>query len=137
MRNRQLHGAVAATCQNRERHEEWTLDVGGAADHGEPVNILALQEVGHRVEAQFEPLSPCRLPGGKTVHAWLAQADLDLSDLRSNLFEMEWPPHSGRMQSFPEVDQAAYVAPDAARLKIHRGQRPIIEEAILRLTSPA
>jgi predicted NUDIX family NTP pyrophosphohydrolase len=118
----------------------WSIPKG-LAEPDEDLLAAALreteEEVGHRVEAQFEPLSPCRLPGGKTVHAWLAQADLDLSDLRSNLFEMEWPPHSGRMQSFPEVDQAAYVAPDAARLKIHRGQRPIIEEAILRLTSPA
>jgi predicted NUDIX family NTP pyrophosphohydrolase len=66
------------------------------------------EELGMAVEGPFTPLSPCKLPGGKWVHAWLAQADLDLSALRSNLFELEWPPRSGRMQSFPEVDQEAF-----------------------------
>lgn len=78
-------------------------------------------------------LDPCRLPGGKWVHAWLAEADLDLSGLNSNLFEMEWPPRSGRRQAFPEVDQAAYFAAEDALVKIHRGQQPIVQDALRRL----
>lgn len=91
------------------------------------------EELGLTVVGEFEPLTPCRLPGGKRVHAWLIRADLDLSELRSNLFEIEWPPRSGRAQAFPEVDQAAYFPADAALEKIHRGQRPILEEALARI----
>lgn len=71
------------------------------------------------------------------MHAWLAEADLDLADLRSNLFELEWPPRSGRTQAFPEVDQAAYFARDAALLKAHKGQRPLVAEAFERIGGEA
>jgi predicted NUDIX family NTP pyrophosphohydrolase len=91
------------------------------------------EELGQPISGDAQPLSPCRTPGGKVVQAWLVEADLDLSELRSNLFEMEWPPRSGRMQAFPEVDQAAYFAADVALTKIHKGQRPILHEAIARL----
>jgi predicted NUDIX family NTP pyrophosphohydrolase len=93
------------------------------------------EELGQPIAGDPQPLTPCRTPGGKLVVAWLVEADLDLADLRSNLFEMEWPRGSGRMRSFPEVDRAAYLPIEAARWKIHRGQRPILEEAIARLGS--
>lgn len=95
------------------------------------------EELGLMVEAPCAPLSPCRLPAGKMLHAWLAEADLDLSQLRSNLFEIEWPPKSGRTQAFPEVDRAAYVPPEAALIKIHRGQRPILVAALQRIAEAA
>lgn len=117
----------------------WSIPKG-LADPGEDLLAAArretLEELGLEAPGPFEALPPCRLPGGKTVHAWLTQADLDLSALRSNLFEMEWPPRSGRTQAFPEVDQAAYVLAAAALVKVHRGQRPIIEEALRRLRDP-
>jgi len=93
------------------------------------------EELGQPITGDPEPLSPCRTPGGKLIVAWLVEADLDLAELRSNLFEMEWPRGSGRMRSFPEVDRAAYLAIEDARWKIHRGQRPILEEALARLGS--
>jgi predicted NUDIX family NTP pyrophosphohydrolase len=91
------------------------------------------EELGIEVEGPFAPLAPARQPGGKVVHAWLVEADLDLSDLRSNLFELEWPPRSGRTQAFPEVDQAAYVPAEAALVKAHKGQRPILMEALRKI----
>ena len=114
----------------------WSIPKG-LANAGEDLLAAArrefLEELGSPVEGAFEALSPCRLPGGKLVHAWLVEADLDLSDLRSNLFEMEWPPRSGRLQAFPEVDEAAYAPAEAALEKIHRGQRPILVEALRRI----
>jgi predicted NUDIX family NTP pyrophosphohydrolase len=111
----------------------WSIPKG-LADEGEDLLTAArrefAEELGAPVEGAFRPLTPCKLPGGKVVHAWLVEADLDLSELRSNLFEIEWPPRSGRMQAFPEVDQAAYVAPEAALRRIHKGQRPIVLEAL-------
>ena len=78
-------------------------------------------------------LTPCPTPGGKLILAWLVEADLDLTALRSNAFEIEWPPRSGRRASFPEVDRAAYFDPATALWKIHKGQRPILSEAAARL----
>ncbi|MBS0359847.1 MAG: NUDIX hydrolase, partial [Proteobacteria bacterium] len=76
---------------------------------------------------------PCRTASGKTICAFLVEADLEVGEVRSNLFEMEWPPRSGRRASFPEVDRAQWFDPETALWKIHKGQRPILSEAILRL----
>ena len=91
------------------------------------------EELGQPVAGDPTPLTACPTPGGKLILAWLVQADLDLTGLRSNEFEMEWPPRSGRRASFPEVDRAAYFDAATAVRKIHKGQRPILSEAVLRL----
>jgi predicted NUDIX family NTP pyrophosphohydrolase len=114
----------------------WSIPKG-LAEPGEDLLTAArrefAEELGLTVEGPFVPLSPCRLPGGKLVHAWLVQADLDLAALRSNVFEIEWPPKSGRTQAFPEVDRAGYFAAEEALWKVHRGQRPILVEALARI----
>ena len=116
----------------------WSIPKG-LAEPGEDLLAAARrefqEELGVMVEGELSPLTPCRLPGGKLVHAWLVEADLDLSELRSNLFELEWPPSSGRIQAFPEIDQAAYVPAAAALEKVHKGQRPIILEALKRIAA--
>jgi predicted NUDIX family NTP pyrophosphohydrolase len=94
------------------------------------------EELGQPIDGPAERLSPCRTPGGKLIQPWLVEADLDMTSLRSNLFEMEWPRGSGQVKSFPEIDRAAYFPAEAALGKIHRGQRPILEEAIGRLAQP-
>ena len=78
---------------------------------------------GDRVE--LEPVHP---PGGKTVLAWAVRGEFDPSDLRSNDFEMEWPPRSGRMARFPEIDRAAWFPIDVAETKIHEGQTPLLAQ---------
>ena len=87
------------------------------------------EETGLAAPEPVRPLTPCRQPGGKVVLAWLAEADLDLTGFQSGLFEMQWPPRSGRTAEFPEVDRIAYFALTEALTKIHRGQKPILEEA--------
>ena len=72
-------------------------------------------------------------PGRKRVRAFAIEGDCDVSALKSNTFEMEWPPKSGRRQSFPEVDRADWFAPEQAREKILIGQRPLIERLLERL----
>jgi predicted NUDIX family NTP pyrophosphohydrolase len=62
----------------------------------------------------------------KTVHAFVAEGDVDPAHVRPNLFEMEWPPRSGRMQSFPEVDRAEWFSPPTARRKILPAQSEFI-----------
>jgi predicted NUDIX family NTP pyrophosphohydrolase len=103
---------------------------------GEGEEILAAarrefeEEVGQTVEGDFQPLAPLRQKSGKVVHAWTVEADLDLDSFRSNQFEMEWPPHSGRTQAFPEIDRVGWFGPDEALRKILPGQARFIREAI-------
>ncbi|HEY3949206.1 NUDIX domain-containing protein [Phenylobacterium sp.] len=91
------------------------------------------EEVGQAVDGEGQPLTPCKTAAGKTVIAFLVQADLDVNLVRSNSFQMEWPPRSGRMASFPEVDRAQWFDPKTALWKVHKGQRPILSEAISQL----
>ncbi len=95
------------------------------------------EEVGQRVEGDFKPLTPLKQKGGKVVHAWMVEADVDLDGFRSNPFEMEWPPRSGRIQAFPEIDRVSWFGPDEALLKILPGQAGFIREAAAKLDSEA
>lgn len=87
------------------------------------------EELGLEVDGQPVPLAPVTA-SGKTVQAWLIEADLDVSQVVSNTFELEWPPRSGLRRTFPEVDRAGWFDAAAAVLKIHKGQRPILAQAI-------
>ena len=73
------------------------------------------------------PLGEIRQAGGKIVTAWAQEGDLDVTDVRSNTFEMEWPPRSGRMQEIPEVDRAEWFSIEDARAKLNRGQLPFLD----------
>ena len=95
------------------------------------------EETGLVAAGDVVPLAPQRQKSGKVVHAFALEADFDLTNFTSNLFEMEWPPRSGRMQSFPEVDRIAWFGLAAARKKILPGQRPFIEELVERLAREA
>ena len=114
----------------------WSIPKG-LVDEGEESWAAAqrefAEELGQPIAGAAEPLSPCRTPGGKLILAWLVEADLDVTTLRSNSFEMEWPPRSGLRATFPEVDRAAWFDGPAALRKIHKGQQPILREAIARL----
>ena len=74
----------------------------------------------------FRDLGSVSQPG-KLVTAWAAEADFDAAGAVSDTFELEWPPRSGRMQSFPEIDRAGWFTAEVARVKLARGQRPFID----------
>lgn len=93
-------------CARREFHEETGLSADGA----------------------LIPLSPVKQKSGKTVHAFALQADFDTTACRSNYFEVEWPPRSGKRKRFPEVDRVAYFDLDTALTKILAYQRPFVTE---------
>src|SRR2546421_1467255 len=74
------------------------------------------EELGHPPpDGQLTPLGSVRQAGGKVVHAWAAPGDLDISQMKSVTFAMEWPPKSGRMEDFPEVDKAEWFGLAEAR----------------------
>jgi predicted NUDIX family NTP pyrophosphohydrolase len=64
---------------------------------------------------------------------FIGESDFDAADVRSNLFEIEWPPRSGRRQSFPELDSAGWFTPDEARERLVKGQRPAVDALVRRL----
>ena len=88
------------------------------------------EEVGAVPEGAFVDLGEVVQGGGKRVRAFALESDFDVSRLRSNTFELEWPPKSGRRHTFPEVDRAEWFTPEVARRKILAGQRPFIERLL-------
>jgi predicted NUDIX family NTP pyrophosphohydrolase len=109
----------------------WSLPKGEFEDGEEPAAAALREfeeETGHRVAGDMVPLDPSRQRGGKIVHAWAMPGDVDASDIRSNLFSMEWPPRSGRQREFPEVDRAGWFTLEQARGKINPGQRSLLDQ---------
>jgi len=86
------------------------------------------EETGLPIDGEFIALTPLRQPGGKLVHAWAVNGEIDPSCVKSNTFSMEWPPRSGMQQQFPEVDRAQWFAIPEAVEKLLPGQRGFLEE---------
>lgn len=104
----------------------WTIPKGEVAP-GEDLLSRAQsefeEELGIRPSGDWIPLGYVKQKGGKTVHAWAFEGDLPESfTLKSNFFEMEWPPHSGEIKRFPEIDKAAFFPEELARKKINPAQ---------------
>jgi len=112
----------------------------GEAESGDDLLAVALrefeEETGMQPAADMNTLlslGPVKQKGGKLVHVWALQGDLDTTLIRSNTFEMEWPPRSGKTRSFPEVDKAAWHSIPEARQKILAGQLPLIDRLVAAL----
>jgi len=94
------------------------------------------EETGVALGSALAPLGDFRQPDGKIVTAFAAEGDIDAAAVRSNTFTMEWPPRSGRMAEFPEVDRAGWFDQTTAPLKILKGQRPILDALRKHLNRP-
>jgi predicted NUDIX family NTP pyrophosphohydrolase len=108
----------------------WSIPKGEYADH-EDAEATArrefTEETGWTIAGEMTPLGDIRQKAGKTVTAFAAECDFDPATLASNSFEMEWPPRSGRVASFPEVDRAGWFSLADAHEKIIEGQRPLLD----------
>jgi predicted NUDIX family NTP pyrophosphohydrolase len=91
------------------------------------------EETGLTADGDLLPLNPIRQKSGKTVHAYVLEGDFDLGAFASNEFEMEWPPRSGAMKRFPEVDRIAYFKLATARRKILPAQQPFLDQLVQHL----
>jgi predicted NUDIX family NTP pyrophosphohydrolase len=107
----------------------WTLPKGNV-EPGEDVLAAAIreftEETGLVPEEPFISLGEIRHRSGKRVHAWAFRGTCDPASIRSNSFEIEWPPKSGRREKFPEVDRAAFFTVTAARQKILPAEEPLV-----------
>lgn len=86
------------------------------------------EETGFMINADLFALTPVKQSSGKTVYAFAAQGDINAGAVKSNLFEMEWPPRSGKKQSFPEIDKAGWFILKDAKEKIVAYQLPLLDE---------
>jgi predicted NUDIX family NTP pyrophosphohydrolase len=86
------------------------------------------EETGIKAQGALIPLSPIRQKNGKLVVAWALEQDIDAAGITCNLFEMEWPPKSGKYQQFPEMDRAEWFSITAAKEKIIPAQSALIDQ---------
>ena len=114
----------------------WSIPKGEVQPGEDPLEAAkreVREETGLELDGEFLELAPRRQPGGKLVRVWALEGDWDPADIASNTFSMEWPPKSGRLQEFPEVDRAAWFDLPTAREKIHKGQIGFLDELAERL----
>ena len=112
----------------------WSIPKGEYDDAEDP-RACALREFTEETGTALEPgemvdLGEVRLKSGKRVRAWAVEADLDAAAIVSNTFELEWPPRSGRRQSFPEVDRAGWFAPEEAVRKLNPAQSEFVARLV-------
>ena len=116
----------------------WSIPKGefeGGDDPLEAARREFLEETGSAIDGTFAALAPLKQRSGKIVHAWAVRGDIDASCIKSNSFSMEWPPHSGNQQEFPEVDRGAWFTITAAREKLLAGQRGFLDELEVLISS--
>lgn len=116
---------------SKKDNAAWTIPKGLAMP-GEDLLAAAqrefTEETNFSAGGSYFALTPAKQKGGKLVHAWAVEADFDLARFTSNTFDIEWPPKSGRRQSFPEIDRVAYFTLPIAETKILSYQLPLLRE---------
>ena len=109
----------------------WSIPKG-ELDDGEDPRACALREFAEETGTELPPtalaeLGSVKLKSGKVVLAFAAEGDLDPANVRSNTFELEWPPRSGRIEQFPEIDRAGWFALEAARERVNPAQAEFLD----------
>jgi predicted NUDIX family NTP pyrophosphohydrolase len=135
-----LIGHMGGPFWARKDDAAWSIPKGEYGP-GEDAYAVALrefeEEMGTPVPARdLVPLGEVRQSSGKVLTVWAAEGDLDATATVSNTFTIEWPPRSGRMQEFPEIDRAAWVPVDEARTKLVKGQVPLLDRLLDSLAAP-
>ncbi len=111
----------------------WSIPKGEYSPGEEPLEVAKREfheETGYQATGEFIPLTPRKQPSGKVISAWALEGDCDAASIKSNTFSMEWPPHSGKQQEFPEVDRAGWFTIPTAKGKILKGQVAFLDELI-------
>jgi predicted NUDIX family NTP pyrophosphohydrolase len=118
----------------------WTIPKGEIEPDEEPLAAAAREfreETGFVADGTMIPLGQLKQPSGKVIHAWAFEGDCDPARLSSVKFSMEWPPRSGKLEEFPEIDRCAWFDVAEARVRILPGQAPFLSELLRVGPSPA
>jgi predicted NUDIX family NTP pyrophosphohydrolase len=135
-----LLGHMGGPFWARKDDGAWSIPKGEHGPEEEPFDVARREfeeELGAPVPAtDFLPLGQLRLAGGKVLTVWAAAGDFDAAAARSNTFTIEWPPRSGRLQEFPEIDRSAWFPVAEARAKLVKGQGPFLDRLLDQLPGP-
>src|SRR5919112_2992213 len=132
-----LIGHMGGPFWARKDDAAWSIPKREHGPDEDPLTVARREfeeEMGSPVPASdLVPLGAVRQSGGKVLTVWAAEGDLDATACTSNTFVLEWPPRSGRLQQFPEIDRAAWVTVDVARTKLVKGQLPLLDRLLAAL----
>lgn len=114
----------------------WSIPKGEFDNNEDPLEVAQREfqeETGQTIEGEFLALAPVKQKGGKTVFAWAVEGDVNADAITSNTFTIEWPPRSGKMREFPEVDRGEWFGLSAAKGKINPAQLALLDELMEKL----
>ncbi|KAA0074204.1 NUDIX domain-containing protein [Mycolicibacterium sp. P9-64] len=121
----------------RKDEGAWSIPKGEYADGEDPWTAAQREfkeEIGFDVpDGPRLDFAPIKQPGGKIVTAFAVRADLDVTNSKSNTFELEWPRGSGKLREFLEIDRVAWLSVSEARLKLLKGQQQLLDQLEARL----
>ncbi|MEO7767616.1 MAG: NUDIX domain-containing protein [Ferruginibacter sp.] len=109
----------------------WSIPKGDFDDNENPLDAAKREfeeETGIKIAGKFIELTPVKQKAGKLIYAWALQKDVNTVEVKSNIFEMQWPPKSGKMKEFPEIDKAEWFGIEKTKEKVLQGQLPLIME---------
>ena len=115
---------------SKKDESAWSIPKGEFLENEDPLTAAKREfqeETGFSVEGPFVSIGSVKQSSGKVVQAWACEGDVDASAIQSNTFQLEWPPHSGKYQDFPEADRAEWFPIDVARQKILKVQLPFLQ----------
>lgn len=115
----------------RKDEGAWSIPKGKIEPGEDPLEAACREfeeETGFKPRGPYHPLKPIRQRSGKIVYAWAFEGDCDPKRIKSSTFEMEWPPRSGQIRKFPEIDRAQFFTIEEAKRKILPAQVPLLEE---------
>jgi predicted NUDIX family NTP pyrophosphohydrolase len=116
----------------------WSIPKGECGDGEEPLAAALREfeeETGIKLEGELEPLGEVKQAGGKIVRAWTIERDCDPTQMHSNTFSLEWPPKSGRVQEFPEIDRFEWFPITEARQKLVKAQTAFLDRLAERVSA--
>ncbi|WP_426562988.1 NUDIX domain-containing protein [Angustibacter sp. McL0619] len=133
-----LLGHMGGPLWSRKDEAAWSIPKGEYGPE-ETAEAAARREFSEELglpvpDGELRPLGELRASSSKVLTIWALDGDLDVDAVRPGTFEMQWPPGSGRMQEFPEIDRAAWFDLDTARVKLVKGQRPYLDRLAAALT---
>ncbi|PTQ96876.1 putative NUDIX family NTP pyrophosphohydrolase [Mucilaginibacter yixingensis] len=111
----------------------WSIPKGEFEDNEDALTAAKREfweETGQNIDGDFIELHPIKQKSGKLVYAWALNRDIDAASIKSNIFSIEWPPRSGRMADFPEVDKAEWFEIEIALKKINPAQIGLVEQLV-------